>query len=365
MTIAIGGPNLTETDPEQPDPDERLKGIANLLRSGNAPPPITVRTLLRWFGAARRSYWVTESIDESLSIAGLRTIPYYQHTYLDGDIHFVLDGTQATTVIPTIENTRVSELDHNIALQTGESAIRISRLAAANNENLVSVKPTDTLAQAATKMLYHDYSQLPVMTTEREVKGIISWGSIGAHLATGGTAKVVSDVMEKHREILNDTSLFEAIPIIAEHQYVLVRGPDKRITGIVTGSDLSVQFRQLAEPFLLLGEIENYLRQLIRRSTFSIEEIAAARTPGDPTRQVTSSADLTFGEYIRLLQAESSWAKVQLGIDRVEFCSILEDVRIIRNGVMHFDPDGVEPSDLLKLRRVVTMFQRLDSMNSH
>ncbi len=69
--------------------------------------------------------------------------------------------------------------------------------------------------------------------------------------------------MDGHHEIRAESSLFQAIPIIVEHQYVLVRGSDNRITGIVTASDLSLQFQQLAEPFLLLGEIENHIRRIL------------------------------------------------------------------------------------------------------
>ena len=32
-------------------------------------------------------------------------------------------------------------------------------------------------------MLAHDFSQLPVMTTSREVKGAVSWKTIGSRLA--------------------------------------------------------------------------------------------------------------------------------------------------------------------------------------
>jgi hypothetical protein len=105
------------------------------------------------------------------------------------------------------------------------------------------------------------------------------------------------------------------------------------------------------------------VRQIIRSAAFGKEQLAAAKNPDNAERDVVSVEDLTFGEYIRLLQVEANWEKVGLGIDRTEFCSLLDDVRIIRNGVMHFDPDGVVSDDLLKLRRMVTMLQRLGSID--
>ncbi|WP_459162147.1 hypothetical protein ACQ5SK_08415 [Bradyrhizobium japonicum] len=73
-------------------------------------------------------------------------------------------------------------------------------------------------------------------------------------------------------------SIFDAIPVIVTHQYVLVRSEDGRITGIITASDLSEQFQLLAEPFLLLGEIENLLRGLIA-DRFSTEDLVGIRDP--------------------------------------------------------------------------------------
>jgi hypothetical protein len=43
----------------------------------------------------------------------------------------------------------------------------------------------------------------------------------------------------------------------------LVQAPDRTICGIVTAADFSEQFRILAEPFVLIGEIENNIRKLI------------------------------------------------------------------------------------------------------
>src|SRR5205814_5319927 len=100
------------------------------------------------------------------------------------------------------------------------------------------------------------------------------------------------EAMEPHAEISADASLFTAIPLIVQHQYVLVRGPDQRIVGIVTTSDLSLQFQQLAEPFLLLGEIENHIRRMIGPH-FGPQELAAVRDPGDGERKIESVADLT------------------------------------------------------------------------
>lgn len=238
---------------------------------------------------------------------------------------------------------------------------RISKLASSARKPL-SVSPDTKLEEAVTHMLTNDFSQLPVMTSERDVKGMITWATIGSRLAIGKNCLVAREVMEQHHEIRSDASLISAIGFIAEHQYVLVRGHDQKITGIVTASDLSLQFQQLAEPFLLLGEIENHLRQVISQR-FTHTELRSAKDPTDTKREVTSAADLTYGEYKRLLENPERWDKLNITVDRKTCMEKFENVRRIRNDVMHFDPDGIPEKDLQAIREFARFLQRLQIIN--
>jgi hypothetical protein len=217
--------------------------------------------------------------------------------------------------------------------------------------------------EATTLMLAKDFSQLPVMINERTVKGVVSWRSIGSRLALAQKPSVAREAMEPHAEMSIDASLFAAIPLIVEHEYVLVRSSDQRITGIVTTSDLSVQFRQLSEPFLLLGEIENHLRRIIS-SHFGQDELVAVQDPNNGTRKIETAADLTFGEYRRLLEEPSRWRRLDLQMDRGVFTGLLDKVRGIRNDVMHFDPDGIPESDLDILRDFAKFLRTLQGLGA-
>ena len=238
---------------------------------------------------------------------------------------------------------------------------RISKLASATRKPL-SVTPDAQLEEIVTHMLTNDFSQLPVMTSERKVRGVISWTSIGSRLAMGKNCSVARELMEPHQEICSDASLFSAISIIAEHQYVLVRGHDQKITGIVTASDLNLQFQQLTEPFLLLAEIENHVRRVISQR-FTISELESAKHPADTERIVTSVADLTCGEYIRLLENPERWDKLNSTVDRKTCLEKFKDVRKIRNEVMHFDPNGIPEKDLQTLREFARFLQRLQNID--
>src|SRR5262249_27389522 len=149
------------------------------------------------------------------------------------------------------------------------------------------------------------------------------------------------DCMERPRIVQLEDSLFSAISYISEHDYVLVQAPDRTICGMVTATDFSEQFRQLAEPFLLIGEIENSIRKLIH-GKFTVTELADIKDPDNKDRKVEAVSDLSFGEYVRLLENEKRWKKVGLALDRTEFVKRLVEIRDIRNDVMHFDPEGLD-----------------------
>jgi len=74
---------------------------------------------------------------------------------------------------------------------------RISKLASSARKPL-SVSPDTKLEEAVTHMLTNDFSQLPVMTSGRDVKGVITWTTIGSRLAMGKNCSVAREVMEQH-----------------------------------------------------------------------------------------------------------------------------------------------------------------------
>lgn len=331
--------------------DERLRKISEKLDAGEEPELITVRELLSWFGAERRGSWIVSQIQLALEEHNLVTDPDFVGAYIDSDIAF----TRPAELKP--------EEDSDEKVQSlPDPTFRIGRLESANSKP-ISIAPDDSVTKAITLMLANDYSQLPVMTNDRTVKGMISWESIGSRLALGKNISHVRQCMESPHEISADTPLFAAIDRIVEHQYVLIRDREQQISGIVTTSDLSRQFKQLGEPFLLIGEIENYVRRMIQ-DKFGADEFAAAKDPSDDEREIEHVSDLTFGEYRRLLETNANWSKLDLAIDRTEFIKKLEIVRRIRNDVMHFDPDGIPPSDIKVLHDFVEFLQRLADMDA-
>jgi len=351
--------------------NKRLAGIASALKAGQPVPAVTVRVFLDWFWhSQRRGRFVTSWIRERLGEAGLITVPDFESTYLDAEIRFELAPLKAQAVVTdsVVAHAEIVEIakDGEVLVAApafADPTYRISKLAAANRVPL-SVKPDTTLKEAVTLMIAQDFSQLPVMTNERDVRGMTSWNAIGTRLALGQSPQVVREAMDPHAEVPSDASLFTAIPIIVDQGYALVRSSiDKRIDGIITTSDLSLQFQQLSEPFLLLGEIENHIRRIIN-GKFGKEELKAAKDESDSERAVESASDLTFGEYKRLLENPERWAALKLNLDRGAFIERLETVRLIRNDVMHFDPDGIAEADLRSLREFTKFLRTLQTIGA-
>ena len=314
------------------------------IEKGAAPKveKLTVRQFLGKFGYAKRGSWIIGQIRNTLEKFNLRTEPDFEHAYIDSEISIRLNSEVA---------------DAQSQEESADPIHQIGTLPAANKKP-VSVKPDDAISAATTTMQLQDYSQLPVMTNEWTVKGMISWKSIGANLSLGQPCEYVRQCMDPPELIPlipKSTSLFDAIGTIAAREYVLVYDTNKVITGIVTASDLSTQFRNLAGPFLLLGEIEGHLRQLIH-GKFTVEQMRAASEEG---RQVKGYTDLTLGGYHQLLSKGENWDKLDLNVDKAAFTSQLDDVRNIRNAVMHFDPKGLSADKTRTLQNFARFLRKI------
>jgi len=336
-----------------------------------------IKTLLSWFDNKGRGKHVVQRIQEALNEAGLFTHPEFTpprvvHDYIEFKaLPETGDGpaAESTDSRGGGEGTKPDDEGQSGSAEDSDARDRpssegtgskfcIGMLEAANRpDEILTIARDKTVEEAATLMLMHRYSQLPVTQDRRRIDGMVSWRSIGRVRARGDACEHVRDCLESVRILDQDDPFFEAVDTITKEEVVLVRGKD-RITGIVTTSDLSREYHQKAEPFLLLGEVEDRIRILISRN-LSDEEIKKAKDPGDDTREIEDAADLTFGEYVRLLESRENWQKLRLGIDRKLFVGLLNDVREVRNDVMHFRPDSSEPEDLDKVRMLRSLLEQL------
>ncbi len=329
-------------------------------------PSRSVRELLRWFGARRRGTGVVERIETELAIAGLRTDPHFTTAWIDAPVIF----KKREAAAPASEPAPASPTDAAGGPDDGPRAddptemTHLVRMLEAANREVISVNPQDPIEKAITLMLAYDFSQLAVMTGPRDLKGAISWKSVGSRLSQRAELNEVRDAMEPATEVYDTESLFVVTKTIIQRDYVFVRSfLHRHITGIVTATDLSERFQDLSEPFLLLGRIESQIRRLIE-NVFDVETLRAACDDKDPDRKValTKASQLTFGEYQRIFEREENWERFNFVACRKTFCRELEEVRKLRNEIVHFHPDVIDTGDFGQLRRFSRLLEQLDQL---
>jgi CBS domain-containing protein len=349
---------------EMPSDHPELDAVVKTLKQGKTAEPTTIRDFLSWFGAQRRTSLNVAYIEKQLAKAGVRTVPGYLNRWVDSPVTFELisehpDDREADapeTAADRAADPRENQVDAGVPI-ADDPSFRIGNIKSARSAP-TSVKPNASLHEAMTLMLARNFSQLPVMTNERDVKGVISWASIGSRLAANKNGLEVRSYMNAHQEIDVSASLFAGIRIIAEHDYVLVRAAGNLISGIVTASDIALQFEEISKPFLLLAEIENHIRALIAKK-LTMADIKSACGEEFLPANFSQVHELTFGNCVRILEWTDNWAKISLSMDRKTFCAELSVINKIRNDVMHFNPDPITSDNLRCLQDVSRMFDTL------
>lgn len=319
-----------------------FKEIVKEIQENSKEFSMSTRDFLGYFHCEKRTKGNKARIDKFLEENHLETSPDYTNSWIDGDI--VLK-----------HKAKAKSKSKSDAIQ------RISILPSANKPP-VTIPRDAKLSDAITQMMLHNYSQLPVMSNPRSIAGFITWETIGYGITNGNQSNEVKDFLENNVTILDlDTPLLEAIKTVIDKDFVLVQKKDKTLSGIVTIADISTQFLVLTEPFLLLEQIENLIRLLLDEK-FLVDDIKSFCTDEELENDIEYIDDLTFGQYIRLIEKPENWEKLNLKIERAPFIKQLDRIREIRNDIMHFDPEGITNDQKMAL---VNMAKFLTEINKY
>ncbi len=313
---------------------EHLEELVIEIQEKDKEFQITPRELLEAFGCVKRTKGNVARIDTFLDKKKLITEPNYTDSWVD-------------TIITLKHKKKAKAKKENDSIQ------RLKLLAAANRVP-VTVTANSSLREAITLMMLNNFSQLPVMNGSRQVAGVITWEKIGYGITNGLESEFVKDYLHTDVVILDyETPLLDAVTRIIKNDFALVKRVDNTICGIVTIADISIQFINVTEPFLLLEQIENHVRQILD-GKFLIQELREICKIGDEERQIEYIDDLNFGDYLRIIEKPEHWDRLKLSIDRTYFIKHLDAVRQVRNDIMHFDPEGItmdQREELLKMAK--------------
>jgi predicted transcriptional regulator len=331
-----------------------FKEILEHVQKTNKPYITYPSVATGYLGYSRRGWKVVEAINKLLDEHELLCEPEFGSAWFYGQIEIKpkpklgagkqINESNDTDPTPRLSLLKTANLNEIKETEKGEGLISVTR---------------DTpLNKAITLMILYNFSQIPILSGPREVDGVISWKSIGRALALGKTCSIVSDCKDDVVILNYDEPLFNAVKFVIEKDFVLVRQKDKTISGIVTMTDIGEQFISMAEPFLIIEQIENHIRKILDQK-FSTEDLSLQLTHEGKPKEINSLSDLSFGHYIKIIEDPKKFEKLKLNIDRSLLVKQLEEVRKIRNDVMHFDPDGITTESLELLRLTVTFLHTL------
>lgn len=352
-TVPMAGDNVLSANTLE----ENLNRFAETMKGGAGSPVISVRDLVTWSGYRRRRGNSEQLIQSALDKLNLCTLPDFRDSHISAAVTLQKVNTQQSLSPNThVISPSVEKVDRDAHI------LKVGRLEAASRKP-ISVPPGAPIVDATSLMIKHNYSQLPIMSSERRAEGIVSWQSISNWvLKNGNLPKTVNEGMLPIKDVSFDAALFDTIATILAQECVLVRRHDNIISGIITAADLGIQFSEMSEAFLKIGQIEAILRIIIDKY-YPIDEIKGAKDPSDTARTVESVDDLTFGEYKRLLENEQKWSQYfKINISRRIFIATLDEVRLIRNDVMHFDPTGIEDEDISILSTALSFLNSVKEM---
>ena len=156
--------------------------------------------------------------------------------------------------------------------------------------------------------------------------------------------------------IADDTPILDSVELVVKHGYVLVKGQDNKILGIVTAADLLDEMARLSRAYLTVGEIEGHLRR-VTRGAFTEDQLKKARFSQRDEDEAIGPDDLTLSEYCTLLASVDNWKALGLTVNQQVFLKNLDWIRQRRNHIMHFNLHRLSPGDVEMLSDIVKFFR--------
>ena len=307
------------------------------------PEEFSVRELLSLWGAKDRGDQISR-IEADLANHGLVTSPSFRKVALDSTVRLVVAAGDADET-PALQTSRDEATATEDDAGDDPIGLTVGNLPSAL-DGVMYVAPNATFDEAITKMLLNDYSQLAVLNGPRNLRGVVTWESIARAWHVDPHAKLSDAIQPDAIAVRYDRELIDALPDIQLTGFVFVIDPSNVINGIVTTADVVRAYGDMAMPFFQIGELDRSLRRIIARN-LDLEQVGVLCK-----RKLNSFDELSMGAYQQVLGNPDVWAKLGWPLDRPTFIERLDEIRRIRNGVMHFNPDPPPTGTIDKLRKL-------------
>lgn len=278
---------------------------------------ITIRDLIGYWGARGRGRNMVETVNADLTKMGFEIDPPIDTGTLD---------TRVKIRNATASSKQADPDDHLLTL----ARIPAASFALANRDDPALpglVEPSTPVDDATAMMLRYDYSQLLVVddVTQRNLIGVVSWKSYGSARLRREEPRYVADILMPATPVDLHSDLFSNVGPVVKYDFVAVTYQGK-LAGIVTATDLTEQFEDLAVPFLAVGRCERELKR-----------VARAKFTGINAKDIDSAM---LGK-LQKMYAEH-WDDLGWSISKDEFNAWIDSVRELRNKVAHFDDKDLD-----------------------
>jgi CBS domain-containing protein len=354
------------------DRHARLKDARKKADEGS-PITLTVRDLLDWWGASRRGYLVSGQVSAELANHGLSTVPDFAAVGLDDRVTLTGPPTDAED---EQEATAEQEAAAEQEATTGQGETKMTggpKSTASDEEEdapvqgqtvgnlpsalrgVESVTSSANFEEAFTKMRLNGYSQLPVLNGPRNLQGAVTWESIARARYANPGAPFSKAIVAAHAVSYAD-HLIDVLPDLERFGFLLVKDQTNQIAGIITVADVAAEYGATARPFLLIGDLDRQLRRVISEG-LDLAEVIALCDP-DGRRKLAAFDQMSYGDYQQVLGNQEQWDKLGWPLDRKSFVARLNELREIRNELLHFnDKDKVGDSAIPLLRNMIELLR--------
>jgi CBS domain-containing protein len=272
---------------------------------------ISIRELIGFWGARGRGPFVMQTINSDLAEMKLEADPPIDAGNLDLQVS-----------IRQMTDTSVAAPDAHLLTLAQVPAASFALTTPSTEELIGVVEPDTSLDEATTMMLRHDYSQLLVVgdITKRNLVGVISWKLYATARLRREDPTTVSQIMQPVTGVDLHSDLFSSIGPVVKYDFVAVtyRGS---LSGIVTTTDLTEQFEELAVPFLAVGRAEQELRRVAR---IKFRDIAPE-----------TIEQATLGRLQHIYREH--WEATDWSLSQSAFDDWVNSTRELRNSIAHFD----------------------------
>jgi len=217
------------------------------------------------------------------------------------------------------------------------------------SQDLAVASPEMTVAEAVQLMQRHNFSQLPVVAGQA-VLGVFSFRSLAVKLLEMGKISAhfgdlpVDEFMEQFQFVQLSDNWESIVDHLDNDDGVLV-GHRDRLEGILTPMNVLNYLRDIANPFVLLVEIELALRRIIRACVSEAElQVCVQNCLASKYLPDEMPADLyqmTFNDYVQIIGDGRNWPQFEIVFGKGEWqrkttAERLKEMRELRNDVFQY-----------------------------